>query len=85
MVDICGAEFPDDTSPVDIEGGVSDRNDEKNEKILSKKRQNSQMTLPLLRWRKVQVIENMKKMKKMMGKKRQNSQMTLPLLRCRKV
>ena len=56
-------EFPYDTSPVDIEGGVRDRKDEMNEKIMRKKRHNSQMTLPLLRWRKVQVIENMKNMK----------------------
>ena len=47
------AECLDDTSPVDMEEGVSDRNDDKNEKMTRKKRQNTMMTLPLLRWRKV--------------------------------
>ena len=32
MMDICEAEFPDDTSPVDMEEGVNDRKDDKNEK-----------------------------------------------------
>ena len=47
------AEYPDDTSPVDMEEGVSDRKYDKNEKMMREKRQNSQMTPPLLIWRKV--------------------------------
>ena len=47
------SEFPDDTSLVDIEEGVSDRKDDKNEKMMSKKRQNDHMTLPLFIWRKM--------------------------------
>ena len=42
-----------DTSPVDMEKGVSDRKYDKNEKMMRKKRYNAQMKLPLLRWRKV--------------------------------
>ena len=47
------AEYHDYTSPVNIEEGVNDRKDDKNEKIIRKKRQNYQMTLPLLIFRKV--------------------------------
>ena len=47
------AECLDDTSPVDIGEVVSDNKGENNEKMTSKKRQNAQMILPLLIWRKV--------------------------------
>ena len=42
-----------ETCPDDMEEGVNDRKDDKNEKIMGKKRQNSQMTLSLLIRRKV--------------------------------
>ena len=32
MIDIRAAEFPNDTSPIDMEEGVYDRKDDKNEK-----------------------------------------------------
>ena len=32
MIYVCEAEFPDDTSSVDMEEGVNDRKDDKNEK-----------------------------------------------------
>ena len=47
------AESPDDTSPVEMKEGVNDRKDDRNEKMTWKKRQNPQMTLPLLILRKV--------------------------------
>ena len=47
------AEFPYYTSPFDMQEGVNDIRDEKNEKTTRKKRQNDQMTLPLLICRKV--------------------------------
>ena len=47
------AVHPYETSPVYIEEGISAKNDDRNEKKMSKKRPNAQMTLPLLRWRKV--------------------------------
>ena len=47
------AECPNDTPPKDMEEGVSERKDDKNEKLTSEKRQNSQMTLLLMIWRKV--------------------------------
>ena len=54
MMDICDAEFPDETSTVDMEEGVSNRKDNKNEKkMLREKRQNAQMTHSLLILRKV--------------------------------
>ena len=52
-MDICEAEFPDDTSPVDMEEGVSDIKDDNNEKMMRENGQNAQMTLPLLIVRKV--------------------------------
>ena len=45
------AEFSDDTLPFDKEEGASDRKDDKNKKMMKKKGQNAQMTLPLLIWR----------------------------------
>ena len=45
--------YPDDTPPVNMEEGVSNRKDENNKKLKRGKRQSSQMTLPLLIWRKV--------------------------------
>ena len=47
------AKCPDDTSLIEMEEGVSDGNDDKNEKLMRRKRQNSQMRLPLLIWRNV--------------------------------
>ena len=47
------AEFPDDTSTVDMEEGVNDRKDEINEKHYEEKRHNALMTLPLLLLRKL--------------------------------
>ena len=46
-------EFSDDTSPIETEDGVNDRKDDKNKNMMRKKSHNAQMTLPLLRWRKV--------------------------------
>ena len=48
LMDICEAECPYDTSPIDMEEGVNNKNDDKNGKMMRKKRQISQMTLPLL-------------------------------------
>ena len=45
--------MPDDTSPVDMEEGVKNINDDRNKKMMRKKIQNSQMTPLLLIWRKV--------------------------------
>ena len=47
------AEFSDNPSPIEKEKGVSDRKNEQNEKMMRENRQNAQMTLPLLIWRKV--------------------------------
>ena len=47
------AEFSDNPSPIEKEKGVSDRKNEQNEKMMREKRQNSQMTPPLLIWRNV--------------------------------
>ena len=44
---------PNDTPPVDMEKGVSERKNDKNEKLMSEKRQNAQMALLLMVWRKV--------------------------------
>ena len=52
-MDICEAEFPDDTSTVDMEEGVNDRKYDNNKNVMRKKRHNAYMTLPLMRWRKV--------------------------------
>ena len=46
-------EFPYDTPSVEMEEGVSDRNYYKNEKRMREKRKNSQITLLMLRCRKV--------------------------------
>ena len=46
-------ECPDDTSPIDIEEGVSDIKYDNNEKMMRNKRHNSQMNLTLLIWRTV--------------------------------
>ena len=47
------AECPEDTSPIEVEEGVNDRKYDRN-KIMSRiKRKNSQMKLPVLRWRQV--------------------------------
>ena len=53
MMDICEAKFPDDTSRVDMEEGLSDIKYDNNEKNDGKKMQNAMMTLLLLIWRKV--------------------------------
>ena len=53
MMDIREAEFPDETSPIDMEEGVNDREDDKNGKTMRKNRQNAHMALPLLILRKV--------------------------------
>ena len=47
------AECLDDTSPVDMEEGVSDKNMTRMRKMMRKKRQNDQMALPLLILRKM--------------------------------
>ena len=46
-------ELHDDPSHVETEEDVNDINDDKNEIYDKGKRQNSQMTLPLMRWSKV--------------------------------
>ena len=53
MMDTCETEFSDDSSPMDEEGGVSDRNDDKNKNIMKTKKQNAQTKIPLFRWKKV--------------------------------
>ena len=53
------AEFPDGNSPVYMEEGVSDRKMTRMKKLIRGKRQNAQMTVPLLIWRKVKVTEKM--------------------------
>ena len=47
------AEFPDDTSTVDMEEGVNYRKDDSDEKNDKEKLKNSLMTLSLLLWRPV--------------------------------
>ena len=47
------AECPDGTPPDDMEEGVSEKKVDKNEKLMREKRQNAQMTLLLMIWRKV--------------------------------
>ena len=47
------AESPDDTSPDEMEEGLNDRIYDKNKKMMKEKRHNAQMTLPLMRFRKV--------------------------------
>ena len=47
------AECPYDNPKIDMEKGVSERKNDKNEKPRRKKRQNAQMTLLLMIWRKV--------------------------------
>ena len=47
------AECPYETSIVDTEEGVNDINDDSNEKMMKKKRQNAMVTIPLLLLRKV--------------------------------
>ena len=46
-------ECPDDTPPDDMEEVVSEIKDDKNEKTMRKKRQNAQMALLLMIWRKL--------------------------------
>ena len=53
MMDICEVECPGDNSPVEMKEGVNNRKYDKNLKMTREKRQNAQMILPLLRWRKV--------------------------------
>ena len=47
------AKCPDDTSTVEMKEGVSDKKYENNGKMMTKKRQNTQVTFILLIWRKV--------------------------------
>ena len=78
------AEFSDDTSTIEEEEGVNDRKYDRNKNIMWIKSQNSQMTLPVLIWRKVLLIEKIK-VKKMMREKRLNALMTLPVIKLSKV
>ena len=47
------SEFSEDTSTIEKEEVVNDRKDDKNKNTMRIKSQNSQITLPLLKWRKV--------------------------------
>ena len=47
------AEFSDENSTIEKEEDVNNRKDDKNKNTMRIKSQNSQMTLPLLIWRKV--------------------------------
>ena len=47
------AKCPDETPPDDMEKGVSERKNYKNEKLMRETRQNYQMALLLVIWRKV--------------------------------
>ena len=52
-MDTSEAELLDDTSPIEKEEVVNDRKYDKNKNMMRIRGQNSQMTLPLLRWRNV--------------------------------
>ena len=83
--DIKEAECLDDTFLDKMEEEVSDINDNRNEKYTMKKSMNAYMTLSLMRWKNVYMIETIAKMKNMMREKMNTKQQILRAPQCMKV